>query len=121
MRSGRVVVWVDDNECGPVVADHEDVLMACHRFSRQPRYPDFLCLDRGHKTILQQPYGNVRNSTAVAGLRAELQSIPAVKSSAVFTGFSHLPSMRIPLLGFEPDWLPGALGRKMRAPDREDH
>jgi hypothetical protein len=52
VRSGRVVVWVDDDECGPVVADHEDVLMACHCFSRKARYPDFLCLDRRHKTIL---------------------------------------------------------------------
>jgi hypothetical protein len=52
MRSGRVVVWVDNDKCGPVVADHEDMLVACHRFSRQARYPDVLCLDRGQKTIL---------------------------------------------------------------------
>ena len=66
MRSGRVVVWVDNDECGPVVADYEDMLMACHRFSRQARYADFLCLDRGHKTDrLALPYGNVRNRSAV--------------------------------------------------------
>jgi hypothetical protein len=64
VRPGRVVVWVDYDECGPVVADHEDMLMACHRFSRQARYPDILCLDRGHKTILAEPYGNVRNRSA---------------------------------------------------------
>jgi putative phosphoesterase len=77
-RSGRVVVWVDDDECGPVVADHEDVLMACHRFSRQPSYPDFV---EGSVAVLSDIHGVL---PALDAVLAE----PAVRSAAriVLTG-----------------------------------